>query len=118
MVTEFPERSSPPNRRLTSMSACARPSTRFPPASKHSRLETSAVAGEDTGDIFAAQLQMLHDPRLHAELGRRIREENQSAGYAVNRVLHNYAAALRRLDNPLLADRAEDVLDIEKQLLL
>ncbi len=82
------------------------------------RLETSAVAGEDTGDIFAAQLQMLHDPRLHVELGRRIRHEQHSAGYAVNQVLHHYAAALRRLDNPLLADRAEDVLDIEKQLLL
>ncbi len=83
-----------------------------------SRLDTSAVAGEDTGDIFAAQLQMLHDPRLHSELGRRIRSENESAAYAVSSVLHNYAAALRRLDNPLLADRAEDVLDIEKQLLL
>jgi len=82
------------------------------------RLETSAVAGEQTGDIFAAQLQMLHDPRLHSELGRRIRQQNQSAAYAVSRVLHNYADALRRLSNPLLADRAEDVLDIEKQLLL
>ena len=82
------------------------------------RLETSAVAGEHTGDIFAAQLQMLHDPRLQAELRRRIRQEQQSAAYAVSRVLHNYADALRRLDNPLLADRAEDVLDIEKQLLL
>ena len=82
-----------------------------------SRLETSAVAGEDTGNIFAAQLQMLHDPRLNGELGRRIRDQNQSAAYAVNRVLHNYAAALRRLDDPLFAERAEDVLDIEKQLL-
>ena len=83
-----------------------------------SRLETSAVAGEETGDIFAAQLQMLHDPRLHSELRRRIKDEHQSAPYAVNRVLHNYAAALRKLSNPLLADRAEDVLDIERQLLL
>jgi phosphotransferase system enzyme I (PtsI) len=82
-----------------------------------SRLETSAVAGQDTGEIFAAQLQMLHDPRLHAELGRRIRGSHESADYAVNRVLRNYADALRKLDNPLLADRAEDVLDIEKQLL-
>jgi len=81
------------------------------------RLETSAAAGNSTGDIFAAQLQMLHDPRLHAELGRRIRDDHQSAPYAVSRVLNNYATALRRLDNPLLADRAEDVLDIEKQLL-
>jgi phosphotransferase system enzyme I (PtsI) len=83
-----------------------------------SRLETSAVAGEGTGDIFAAQLQMLHDPHLHTELGRRIRKQNQSAAYAVNRVLHNYADALQRLDNPLFAQRAEDVFDIEKQLLL
>ena len=41
------------------------------------RLETSAAAGNSTGDIFAAQLQMLHDPRLHAELGRRIRDDHQ-----------------------------------------
>jgi phosphotransferase system enzyme I (PtsI) len=82
-----------------------------------SRLETSALAGEGTGDIFAAQLQMLHDPRLHGELRRRIRDECQAAPYAVNRVLHSYAASLRRLDDPLFAERAEDVLDIEKQML-
>ena len=69
--------------------------------------------------IFSrAQLQMLHDPRLQTELRRRINEQRQSAAYAVSRVLHHYANALRRLDNPLLADRAEDVLDIEKQLLM
>lgn len=81
------------------------------------RLETSAVAGEQTGDIFAAQLQMLHDPRLHGELRRRIAEENQAAAYAVSQVLNDYAAQIRRLDNPL-ADKFEDVLDIEKQLLM
>ncbi|TWT92442.1 phosphoenolpyruvate--protein phosphotransferase [Stieleria varia] len=84
---------------------------------EESRLETAAVAGQHTGDIFAAQLQMLHDPRLQAELRRRIEVEHHAAAYAVNRVLNHYAAALRRLDNPLLADRAEDVIDIEKQLL-
>jgi phosphotransferase system enzyme I (PtsI) len=81
------------------------------------QLDTAAVAGEDTGNIFAAQLQMLKDPRLLAELRRRIQIEHESAAYAVNRVLQTYAAALRQLANPLLADRAEDVLDIEKQLL-
>jgi phosphoenolpyruvate-protein phosphotransferase (PTS system enzyme I) len=83
-----------------------------------SRLSTAAVAGEHTGDIFAAQLQMLHDPRLHAELSRRVHKLHQSAAYAVSQVLHQYASALRKLDNPLLADRAEDVIDIERQLLL
>ncbi len=80
-------------------------------------LETSAVAGEQTGEIFAAQLQMLHDPRLHVELRRRITEEYQAAAYAVSQVLNDYAAQIRRLDNPL-ADKFEDVLDIEKQLLM
>ncbi|MEM1226399.1 MAG: phosphoenolpyruvate--protein phosphotransferase [Planctomycetota bacterium] len=84
---------------------------------ERSRLETTATAGRETGDIFAAQLQMLHDPRLHGELQKRIGQEQQSAAFAVSGVLHNYASALRRLDNPLLADRAQDVLDIERQLL-
>ena len=81
------------------------------------RLETAAVAGDETGDIFAAQLQMLNDPRLHGELRRRIKTELHAADYAVNRVLRNYAFALRRLENAMLAERAEDVTDIEKQLL-
>lgn len=81
------------------------------------RLATAAIAGDSTGDIFAAQLQMLHDPRLHAELQRRIRQGKQSAAYAVSQVLHRYASDLRRLDNSLLAQRADDVVDIELQLL-
>jgi len=81
------------------------------------RLATSAIAGDSTGDIFAAQLQMLHDPRLHAELQRRVRQGKQSAAYAVSQVLHRYASDLRRLDNSLLAQRADDVVDIELQLL-
>ena len=84
---------------------------------ENSRQETSALAGEETGEIFAAQLQMLHDPRLNAELKRRIKEKLQSADYAVNRVLSNFAEAMRRITNPLLAARAQDLMDIEKQLL-
>ncbi|MEM6691612.1 MAG: phosphoenolpyruvate--protein phosphotransferase [Planctomycetota bacterium] len=78
---------------------------------------TAAVAGASTGNIFAAQAQMLADPRLMAELKRRVLEENQCADYAVSRVLQNYAAALRKLSNPLLAQRAQDVDDIRLQLL-
>ena len=77
---------------------------------------TTDAAGAETGDIFAAQLQMLRDPRLASELSRRIRD-GQSAAYAVARVLHNYAAALRKLNNPLLAQRSQDVVDIGRQLL-
>lgn len=81
------------------------------------REQTAALAGEETGDIFAAQLQMLRDPRLDGELVRRITRHRQSAAFAVDRVLGNYAAALRKLDSPLLAERSQDVLDIRRQLL-
>ena len=85
---------------------------------EESRLTTSAVAGDETGDIFSAQIQMLHDPRLRQQLKRRVYQCNESATYAVNRELHQFAEALRRLSNPILAQRAEDVLDIEQQLLM
>lgn len=84
---------------------------------QRSRVATGELAGTATGEIFAAQLQMLNDPRLQSELRRRIQDQKQTAVYAVSRVLHHYAVALRRLDNPLLAERAQDVIDIQRQLL-
>ena len=82
-----------------------------------SRRSTAESAGFQTGEIFAAQLAMLRDPRLQSELTRRIRDGHQTAVYAVTRVLHNYAADLKRLSNPVLAERSSDVLDIQRQLL-
>ena len=79
--------------------------------------ETTERVGDDAGHIFQAQIQMLHDPHVHAELSNRIRVEHHAADYAVNRVLHRYSAALRKLDDPLLAQRAQDVWDIQKQLI-
>lgn len=82
-----------------------------------SRVATGQRAGSTTGDIFAAQLQMLRDPRLAGELHRRIHEQKRTAVFAVSRVLNQYAEALRKLNSPLLAERAQDVLDIQRQLL-
>ncbi len=79
--------------------------------------ETARRINDSTAAIFAAQLQMLRDPRLTAELKRRVLEMCQAADYAVSQVMHSYATALRKLGNPLLAERAEDVLDIERHLL-
>ncbi len=84
---------------------------------EESRARTSAKMGNSTGEIFAAQLQMLRDPRMMAELQRRISQLQHSAAYSVSQVLHNYAETMRRLKSSLLAERADDVLDIERQLL-
>lgn len=72
---------------------------------------------DSTAGIFSAQIQMLRDPRLLVELKKRVVELCQSADYAISQVMHSYSAALRRLTNPLLAERAEDVLDLERQVL-
>ncbi|QDV67662.1 Phosphoenolpyruvate-protein phosphotransferase [Rosistilla carotiformis] len=81
------------------------------------RKQTAERLGEEAGRIFSAQQQMLSDPGLLAELEGRVHQQQQSAAYAVSRVLHRYAEALGKLNSPFLAERAEDVLDIEKQLL-
>lgn len=84
---------------------------------ENNRLETARKIGASAGEIFSAQQQMLQDPRLRDELRRRILAHQQSAPYAVSRVFHHYAQALRGLSDSLLAERADDILDVERQLL-
>ncbi|MEM9825256.1 MAG: phosphoenolpyruvate--protein phosphotransferase [Planctomycetota bacterium] len=84
---------------------------------KNNQRETSGAAGNHTGDIFAAHLQMLSDPRLASELSERILVRHQTADYAVSRVFYTFANSLKRLRNPILSERAQDVLDVQRQLL-
>jgi len=79
--------------------------------------QTSASAGRETAGIFAAQLQMLRDPRLQRELELQVLRQHHTAAYSVSRVLSHFAHQLRRLTSPLLAQRADDVVDIERRLL-
>ena len=82
------------------------------------REKTARKIDASTSGIFSAHQQMVHDPRLRSELERRITERLQSAPYAVSRVFSHYAQMLRQLNSPLLSERAEDVLDVEKQLMI
>jgi phosphoenolpyruvate-protein phosphotransferase (PTS system enzyme I) len=73
--------------------------------------------GEQYGAIFAAHLQMLHDPRLRAEVEKWIREKQYSPEYAVSVTLRGYAKAFQSFDNPYLSERSHDVYDLERRLL-
>ncbi|MGE3779418.1 MAG: phosphoenolpyruvate-utilizing N-terminal domain-containing protein, partial [Pirellulaceae bacterium] len=73
--------------------------------------------GEQYGAIFAAHLQLLRDPSLQSELTAHIRDERYTSEYAVRTTLHRYANAFRQLGNAYLAERAHDILDIERSLL-
>jgi phosphotransferase system enzyme I (PtsI) len=73
--------------------------------------------GEQYGAIFAAHLQMLRDNKLRSELDALIRERHYSPEYAVSRALRRYAKVFQTLENSYLAERANDIFDIEKRLL-
>ncbi len=73
--------------------------------------------GEHYGAIFAAQLQMLRDPHLKSQVESLIRGKHYSSEFAVSQTLKGYAKVFQGLSNKFIAQRANDVLDIEKRLL-
>jgi phosphotransferase system enzyme I (PtsI) len=73
--------------------------------------------GEQYAAVFSAHLQMLRDPVLREELDSMIRERHYSPEYAVSRALRRYAKVFQTIESSYLAERANDVIDIEKRLL-
>ena len=84
---------------------------------EHNRDAVSSELGREYGAIFEAHLQMLRDARLRGELEQLIRERHYSPEYAVSRALRRYVKVFQSLDNSYMAERATDILDIEKRLL-
>ncbi len=83
----------------------------------HNREAVSLELGEKYGAIFEAHLQMLQDSRLRSELEEMIRQRHYSPEYAVSRTLRRYAQVFQRLESAYLAERVNDIFDIEKRLL-
>jgi len=73
--------------------------------------------GQKYGDIFEAHLQILNDSKLNSEFAELIRNKAYSAEYAVSVTLRRYADVFRRLKNAYLAERINDIFDLEKRLL-
>ncbi len=73
--------------------------------------------GDQYAAVFSAHLQMLRDPTLRAELEVMIRERHYSPEYAVSRALRRYAKVFQSIESSYLAERANDIFDIEKRLL-
>jgi len=84
---------------------------------ERNRDAVSVELGREYGAIFEAHLQMLRDVRLRSELEQHIRERHYSPEYAVSRALRRYVKVFQSLDNSYMAERATDILDIEKRLL-
>ncbi len=84
---------------------------------EHNRQQVAEQLGDDYAAIFSAHLQMLRDPRLHEEIEEMIRSRHYSPEYAVSRALRRYAKVFQSLEGQYMAERANDIFDIEKRIL-
>ena len=73
--------------------------------------------GEQYSAIFGAHLQMARDAKLIQEIESLIRDKCYSPEFASSRVLRRYAKVFQNLDSHYLAERADDIFDLEKRIL-
>jgi phosphoenolpyruvate-protein phosphotransferase (PTS system enzyme I) len=81
------------------------------------RARVEKELGGEYAAIFSAHLQMLNDRRLRQELEEMIRTRHYSPEYSVSRALGKYAKVFQSLDGEYMAERANDIFDIQKRLL-
>ena len=73
--------------------------------------------GSKYADIFEAHIQILCDPKLVGEIEGLIRDKMFSPEHAISVTFRKYAEIFHRLDSSYLAERVQDIYDIEKRLL-
>lgn len=81
------------------------------------RQAVSRELGKQYGAIFAAHLQIVRDLKLRDEIESLVRQRNYSPEFAVARTLGHYAKTFQALENARLAERVDDIRDIENRLL-
>ncbi|NQE63527.1 phosphoenolpyruvate--protein phosphotransferase [Caulobacter sp. RHG1] len=81
------------------------------------RIERNAAKGDKARKaILGAHLAFLEDPELAAG-ARRLIGEGKSAGFAWRKAVGGYVEALRGLGDRRLAERVDDLVDLERQVL-
>ncbi|MBN9546374.1 MAG: phosphoenolpyruvate--protein phosphotransferase [Alphaproteobacteria bacterium] len=79
-------------------------------------LQAAAGKNATLSAILEAHLGILGDPELAAEARAQI-EAGKSAGYAWRSAVREQVAVLKGLKDPRLAERASDLIDLERQVL-
>jgi phosphocarrier protein FPr/phosphocarrier protein len=81
------------------------------------KIEANAAKGDKARKaILGAHLAFLEDPELSAG-ARRLIGEGKSAGFAWRKAVGGYVDALRGLGDRRLAERVDDLVDLERQVL-
>ncbi|MBY0587385.1 phosphoenolpyruvate--protein phosphotransferase [bacterium] len=73
--------------------------------------------GNEIAMIFQAQKMMVADQKLHETVAQQITRDLVSAETSARRALQEYIRFFRSLRNSPLADRAADLIDIERRLI-
>lgn len=73
--------------------------------------------GDNSVDVFQAQILMLHDEAVLGEIRALITERNYKADYAVRVVMTAYRQRIESSGNEYLQERAADIRDVEERII-
>lgn len=71
----------------------------------------------DKANIFAAHKEILYDEEAAEEVENLILDDHAMPDYAVDKVFTEFADLLSKIDDPLIAARATDLLDVRNRVL-
>lgn len=71
----------------------------------------------DIAEILKAHIQILEDPSVIRQVQDEVKKQRKNVEYVYNSIMLDYVNKLRSLDNEILAERAQDVLDIRNRVL-
>jgi phosphotransferase system enzyme I (PtsI) len=69
-------------------------------------------------DIFAVHMRFLRDKTFRKRITEYIDKERVTAEYAVSTILREIASHFEGIDDPYISERAADIYDIERRLLI
>ena len=78
---------------------------------------TREKLGEDSADIFEAQLLILRDEAMYPEVVAFIEKNGVNAGYAVQTVMGKHRQMMEASDSEYLRERSNDLLDIQERII-
>lgn len=81
------------------------------------RDNTLLKMGKDKAAIFDGHITLLEDEDLFTEINDKINSENNTAEYALNEAIEEYASMLANLEDTYFKERAGDLRDIGKRWL-
>ena len=72
---------------------------------------------EDKAKIFLAHQELLEDEEIQGEIQMAIEEEHRYADAAIEQVYTSFAQILAQVEDPLIAGRAADLMDVKQRLI-